>query len=180
MPKFIAVLLIIIVTTFTFPTAALTPQSSSTPHAENLDVILDNITADFALYTSLLSQTYSFKQYQIITCADNPAATVEYLTPGFSPTLAQSLVDYYLQWVPELNKMAVIPTDSIPVITAEDKPYINVRRISPDEVELERIYTNCYEMGDRYFYRITAHQEGSRWIIVDLYLEPVPDGKKER
>lgn len=176
MPRIIAVLLIAIITALAFPAVALAPQSLQQTHTQNL--IIDNITADYALYTSLLNQTYSFKQYQILSCVDNPAAAVQYLAPGFSLSLAQSLVDYYLLWVPEVEKMAVIPTDSIPVITNEDKPYINIRRISPDDVVLERIYTNCYVLGDRYLYRITAHQEQSRWKIVDLYLEPFPDRSK--
>jgi len=172
MPRFIAVLLITIITALAFPAAALTPQSTSPQQTDPFNLIFDNIVADYSLYTSLLNQTYSWEQYQILTCADNPAAAVEYLTPGFSLSLAQSFVNYYLLWIPELKKMAVIPTDSIPVITAEDKPNINIRHITPDEVVLERFYTDCYEMGDRYLYRITAHQEESHWIIVDLYLEP--------
>jgi len=175
MRRFIAVLLFTIITTLSFPAAALTPQASYPQQTENYSLIFDNITADYALYTSLLEQTNYFEQYQVLTCVENPESAVEYLASGFSLPLAQSLVDYYLLWVPELGKMAVIPTDSIPVITAEDKPYINIHRISPDEVIMERIYTDCYEMGDRYLYRITAHQEKSRWIIVDLYLEPLAD-----
>jgi len=175
MRRFIAVLLITIITTLAFPAAALTPQASSPQQIQNRDLIIENIIADYALYTSLLYQTYSWEQYQILSCVDNHESAVEYLAPGFALPLAQSIVDYYLLWVPELGKMAVIPTDSIPVITAEDKPYLNIHRISPDEVVLERIYTNCYEIGDRYLYRITAHQEKSRWIIVDLYLEPLAD-----
>lgn len=137
MPRLIAVLLIAIITTLAFPTAALAPQSSY-PEQKDIELIFDNIIADYALYTSLLNQTYYSEQSQILTCVDSPAAAVEYLSPGFSRSLAQSLVNYYLRWVPDLGKMAVIPTDSIPVITAEDKPYVNTRRISPDEVVLER------------------------------------------
>ena len=175
MRRFIATLLITIITALTFPAPALAPQSSSSQLSENLDLIFDDITADYALFTALLDQTYSIGHYQILTCVDNSESAVKYLTPGFALPMAQSLVDYYLQRVPELGKMAVIPTDSIPVITATDKPYMNIHRISPDEVVLERIYTNCYEIGDRYLYRVTAHQEESRWKIIDLSLEPLAD-----
>jgi len=180
MPRLIAVVLITAIMTLLFPSAVLTPLASSQPQTENVDLIFEDIIADYALFTAMLNQTYFFKQYQILTCVDNTDAAVEYLAQGFSLPLAQALVDYYLLWLPELGKMAVIPTDSIPVITNGDKPYMNIRRISPDEVVLERIYTNCYEMGDRYFYGITAHKEKSRWIIVDLNLESLPDEKNDR
>ncbi len=179
MRRLIAVLLFTVITTLLFPAAALTPQASYSPQTEDFDLIFDNITADYALFTSLLDQTYTIGHYQILTCVDKPESAVKYLTPGFALPMAQSLVDYYLQWVPELGKMALIPTDSIPVITTTDKPYMNIHRISPDKVVLERIYTNCYEIGDRYLYRVTAYQEESRWIIIDLSLESLSDASPQ-
>lgn len=177
MPRIIAVMLITVIITLSSPNIALSPELPSPSESEELKNIFTNIIADYEVYTSLLSHTYYYEPYQVLTCVDNPESAVSYLTAGFSHSLSQSIADYYLHWVPQLGKMAVIPTDSIPVITAADLPYINVHRKSPDEVVLERIYTDCYELGDRYLYRITAHKEESRWIIVDLSLEPLPEGK---
>jgi hypothetical protein len=173
MPKFIAVLLMTIIIMLSSPAAVLSPGLPYPEPTQDAQDIVSGIVTDFELYTSILGDTYYDDPYLVLTCFDSPESAFKYLSAGFSPPLAQAIVDYYLQWVPQLGKLSVIPTDSIPVITADDQPYIKIKRISPTKVILERIYSDCYAKGDRYLYRITAFQEESRWIIVDLYFEPI-------
>ncbi len=172
MPRCITVLLITVIITLSSPAMVLSPGSPSPEQTEDFNDVFNDIVTDYELYTSLLNYTYYDEPYQVLTLVSSPEAAYNYLSAGFSPPLAQAIADYYLQWVPQLGKMAVIPTDSIPVITAADQPYVKIKRISPTKVVLERIYTDCYAIGDRWLYRITAYQEQSRWIIVDLYFEP--------
>ncbi len=161
-----AILIIIILTS-----PVLAPMNTGQSANEDFDRIFQDTVADFALYTSLLYDVYSLNQYRVSLHANNPESAATYLTGGFNPSLATDIVGYYLQWLPEFNKIAVIPTDSIPIITEADKSFLKMQRISPDKVILERTYTDCYELGDKYLYRITAEQKDGHWIIVDLQLD---------
>lgn len=171
MPRIISVLAsaVLIITILTSPVLA--PTKTGQCANDSFDLVFQDIVADYALFTSLLYDVYSINQYRVSLHANNPELATAYLTGGFDPSLATDIAGFYLQWLPELNKMAVIPTDSIPIINEKDRPYLNMQQISPDKVVLERIYTNCYEIGDRYLYRITAQQKGGHWIIVDLQLD---------
>lgn len=175
MPKYIVTLIITVIIMVSSPAIVLSPDLPYPDQTQDFKDVFNDIVTDFDLYTSLLSDTYYDDNYLILTCFDSPESAFKYLSAGFSPPLAQSIVDYYLHWVPQLGKMTVIPKDSIPVITAVDQPYSKIERISPTKVVLERIYNNCYEKGDHYLYRITAYQEESRWIIVELNFQPISD-----
>jgi len=145
-------------------------QASIEGGCDDPDKIFSDIVADYALFTSLCQDVYPFQQYNLALHATSLDTAKDYLSAGFSPDLAQAISTCYLQWLPEINSIAIIPTDSIPVITNEDRNCINMRRISPEEIIMERIYSDCYSIGDRYLYSITARRSLSRWIICDLQL----------
>jgi hypothetical protein len=147
--------------------AALAPTQTN-PIAYEFNIVTSDVIADYTLFKSLMQDTCTMDQYQVSVHADNPNLASAYLLEGFDPALAEAITDYYMRWIPELNKMIVLGTDSIPVITYTDKPYLNMRHISPDKVVLERIYTNYYEVGDQYLYLITAQKRGGRWIVLDM------------
>jgi hypothetical protein len=149
----------------------LAPTGSCNTSPDAFEQIVLDIIDDYAIYTTLLSDIYSLNQYRISIHANSPDSATAFLSQGFDKFLASAITAYYLQWLPELSKMAVIPTDSIPVITEQDIPYLTMQQISPDMVVLERIYTNCYEIGDKYLYLITAQQKEGKWIIIDLQLD---------
>ncbi|MDD3365626.1 MAG: hypothetical protein PHZ03_11660 [Syntrophomonas sp.] len=171
MPRIISVLASAMLIIILLASPALAPTGTGNTSPDTFDQVVLDIVDDYTLYTSLLYDIYSLQQYRVSTHVNNPDSAIAYLSEGFDQPLSSSIVDYCLQWLPDLNKMAVIPTDSIPIITKADKPYLNMRRISPNKVILERIYTDCYEMGDKYLYRITAEQKGGHWIIIDLQLD---------
>lgn len=137
---------------------------------DDFDRIFSDIVADYGLFTSLCQDVYPFQQFNLALHATSPDTARDYLSTGFSPDLAQAISTCYLQWIPEIGKAAIIPTDSIPVITNEDRCRLTMRRISPDEVIMERTYSDCYSIGDRYLYSITVRCSMSRWIICDLQL----------
>lgn len=155
---------------------ALAPCRIDVSAGDNFNQIFKDLVADYALYNSLMQDSYTFNQYNISLHASSPTMAVAYLSEGFSLPLAQCIVDYYLQWLPEHECIAIIPTESIPIITAADKAHLKMHRLSPEVVVLERIYTNCYEMGDKYLYKITACLKESRWIVIDLQFDRLTTG----
>jgi len=167
----IVVSCIIVLLVLAFPCQA--SIVSSYQATDDFDKIFFDMVADYELFTSLCQDVYPFQQYNLALHATNPDTANAYLSTGFSPDLAQAISTCYLQWLPEIDKIAIIPTDSIPVITNEDRGCLNMRRISPDEIIMERIYSDCYIIGDRYLYSITARRSSSRWIICGLKLEPL-------
>ncbi|PKM76591.1 MAG: hypothetical protein CVU90_11595 [Firmicutes bacterium HGW-Firmicutes-15] len=160
---------ILIVLLLSAPVLAPTRTGNTSQYAS--DQVITDIVADYALYTSLLYDIYPLNQYRVSTHANSPDSAIAYLSEGFDKPLASTITACYLQWLPEFNKMSVIPTDSIPIITEADKPYLNIEWQSTNKVLLKRIYTDCYEMGDQYLYLISAEQKGGHWIIIDLQLD---------
>jgi len=170
--RFFSVLAVTILIIILLASSAVAPTQTDISVTDDFNHIFKDVISDYALYESLMLDVYSIDQCRVSIHADDPISACAYLSEGFDPVLAQTITEYYLQWIPELDKMGVIPTDSIPVITDADKPFVNMKKITPDKVILERIYTNCYEMEDQYLYRITAQKKGIRWIVVDLELKP--------
>jgi hypothetical protein len=86
--------------------------------------------------------------------------------------LAAALADFYFQSYPDSNNMAVVCTDSIPVITEADRPFCRITRLNDHRARLHRIYANCYSTNDRWLYQVTL-EKSEHWKIVDLNLVPV-------
>lgn len=136
----------------------------------NFDEIFQDIVADYETYTSLMYDVYPIDQYQVSLHVNTPEAATAYLSGGFTPALAADIVGYYLNWLPAVDKMSIIPTESIPIITEADRLYLTIERISPDKVLIKRIYNDCYEPGDSFLYCIVAQNIDGTWIIEDLQL----------
>jgi hypothetical protein len=136
----------------------------------SFDEIFQDIVADYETYTSLMYDVYPIDQYQVSIHVNTPEAATAYLCKSFSPALAADIAGYYLKWLPLVDKMAIIPAESIPIITEADRLYLNIERISPDKVLIKRIYNDCYEQGDSYLYCIVAQNIDGTWIIEDLQL----------
>ncbi|MDD4802153.1 MAG: hypothetical protein PHF24_04340 [Syntrophomonas sp.] len=154
-----------------FACPVLAPLNTELFVSDSHNKILQDIIADFGVYNSLINDVYTVNQYRISLHANNPDDASDYLAKVFDPALADAMTHYYLQWLPELRKMAVIPIESIPIISEADKPYLSIVRISPKKAVLKRTYTDCYEKGDKYVYLITTELKGQQWIIVDLRLD---------
>ncbi len=168
-------LLIILLFSGLLPSPALSPPIGVKSADKILaDQVFADLIADFSLYTNLLQATYVTNEYTVAVHTDDPTAAVAYLQQGFGLELAQAIADCYLQWLPEHNKMKIVPTDSMPVITATDKPYLEMQRLSPHELIIKRSYADCYEVGDRYIYIITMETHSKRWIVTNLELEKEP------
>lgn len=169
--SFLTLLISVFLTAVLISPAVAPTNTLSTISADNFEQIFADIVSDYELFISLTRDVDTMSQYQVSRHAKTPDAATCYLSPGFDPVLSQALVDYYLQYLPNPELLAVIPTESIPTITEVDKPYINLKHISSEQVILERLYEDCYIPGDRYLYRITARYNSNRWVITDLQLD---------
>jgi len=102
--------------------------------------------------------------------ARNEEEAINYLTRGFDYELARNITYYYLDWVPEINRICVVFTDSIPIITEADFDFLDIKLTSPDQAQLTRTYGNCFAENDRYLYQIGLKKSEGRWIITSLTL----------
>jgi hypothetical protein len=170
MPRFISLLISTVLFICLMAPPALSSTVNYISNAERNNAVFADIIADYKLLDLLLHDVHYENNYLITNHAYNLESVSLYLAKGFDQNLAQNITDYYLQWLPELNKLSVVPTDYIPIISSADWPYINIQNISPDKVIIERVYTDCYEQGDKYLYRILAVLKGDHWIISDLQL----------
>lgn len=173
MSKAVAVLISCLIMIACFTPSSLAPTIINNQVTVDFDTVFEDIIADYSLFTSLMQDVYPLEQYRISTHGQNSDSVVAYLRTGFSVLLAQAIVGEYMQYLPKEDKMAIIPTDSIPVITSADKEHLTMQQISPNKVILKRSYTNCYAVGDHYLYCITAQKQASRWIIEDLKMESI-------
>jgi hypothetical protein len=173
MPKLVTMIISCIYFLFVLVFPCLAPTTASSAVTNDSDKIIADIVADFSLLSSLYQDVSPFQQYYLTLHATSPDTAKAYLSAGYTPDLAEAICECYLQWLPAIGKMAVIPTESVPLITDADRSYLKLRHTSPDEVIIERIYTDCYTPGDRYLYSITAQYVKSRWIISGMQLDPL-------
>lgn len=145
--------------------------NTETKNCSSCKIIFNDVVKDFAVYNSLIRDVYYLNEYNVTEHAADINSAIEYLSQGFSPDLASNIAHQYLKWIPEIEQLSVIPTDSIPLIAENDRHYIKLEWLDEDHVILERSYMDCYEIGDHYIYYITCVNKGKRWIIVDLKLE---------
>lgn len=147
------------------PVPAFVPNQPASNIASNhTEAIFNDITKDFQLFTSLLAVNP--------VNVRNRAEALAWLSPGFESQLAASIVDCYLQPHPDLNCMTVIATDSIPVITTADRDFCKITLLNDRTAHLDRIYSDCYNPGDRWLYQVTV-EKFERWRIIDIKLNPI-------
>ncbi len=144
-------------------------------NAECVDTnqILADAAADFKLFSSLLSDIEFIENHAACVHAYSREEAVNYLAAGFNGELTQDISACYLQWVPEINRICVRFTESIPIITEADFDYLQVKIISANQAELKRTYNNCYEIDDQYLYQINLEKIQEHWLITGISLTKI-------
>lgn len=151
------------------PAAAPLPDGE---HREREQVIND-VIADFAVLSAWLSDVYPHEGLLVSKCTNDLVSATKFLENGFGPDLAQSMAANWSEYVPEQGFLAIIPTDSIPILNAADRGHLSVRRISSDRAVVQRAYRDIYWPGDAYHYQIISDLENGRWIITEVQLLPL-------
>ena len=153
--------------------AAITTQAAYSPEKEvqiRNDVLTSTLQG-FQLYQSLLNDIISIEGYQIPLHAADIREATAYLSPRFEEDLAFSIAAYYLQWQKDIDRVVLISTDSIPVVTPADIPRAKVFLFNDTKASVQCMFSNCYWPGDSYLYEISLRKSGSQWKIYALSWE---------
>lgn len=119
----------------------------------------------FEIYCSFLNNTEIKQGYYLPLHGRTMAEAIDYLEKGFEENLARAIVDEYTCFVPELNGLAIKPTDGLPVLNQDDIPYLSYNRISDKHIVFSREFTDCYSPGDCYRYQVEMRLHQDHWKI---------------
>lgn len=135
--------------------------------------ILQAMLNSFEIYCSFLNDT-EFKQgYYLPLHGRTRTEAVDYLGKGFEGNLATAIVDEYTCFIPQLNCLAIKPTDGLPVLNQDDIPYLGYNKIDNKHVIFFREFTDCYAPGDRYRYQVEMQLYHDHWKISAFRLEEI-------
>lgn len=159
---------------FAEPQAAAENKAAYGPHED--EIVFRSVINSFGLLAGLM-QDVSYARdsvYPTVNKADNIEDAIAYLSPGFQSELAASIANYYFGWDEDAARLVLIPTESIPIITAADRDVTQITFIDEHHAVLECIYDNCYARQDRYLYSIYVDKsEESEWKISELSFEEI-------
>lgn len=176
-PAFILIISLVVFTLafadpfFSEPQAIAENKNAYGPHEQ--EMVFQSVVNSFDLLAALMKDvSYAGDSvYPTVNKASNFDAAIEYLSAGFQPELAASIANYYFGWDEESARLVLIPTDSIPMITADDQGKVQITFISEHQAVLQRIYENCYAGENQYLYSVYVDKLESGWIISDFSWE---------
>lgn len=176
--RFLICMLLIIFGVFSYipalakePSLQIDNNKSSCNWSDEENQAYASMIQSFQLYESLLGDIEEYSDHRIPVHGESLPEAMTYLKAGFESELAASIIEAYLQWVPEIQKMEVVPCDGIPTLSENDKEFLSCSQPDENTVVFERPYENCYNQGDRYLFSVTLHHSAQGWRIVDLTLE---------
>ncbi len=97
----------------------------------------------------------------------------EFLQLSFAAKLADDLISTYSYWDPRLQKLMVIPQESIPLVDSADTNRLNFIQFDDNNYLVEIKYYNCYITSDDCLYQIYMRKEKERWKVLALRLIPM-------
>ena len=168
---------LLLLTLFFCPRPLFSESSLNTGANENKIVkeaqVFSDTVAGFELFTTLIEEVQYRRDsvYPMALKAATREQAVAWLEQGFTDDLAISLANYYLAWDEKLNRLVVIPEDSIPVLTEGDRAATTVTFRNDRHARLECMLYECYAPGDCYRYIIETENSGEGWKITELTAE---------
>lgn len=137
------------------------------------DIALQAMFNGFEIYCSYLNDIEIRPDYYLPLHGRTRAEAIEYLGKGFEKNLATAIVDEYTCFIPELNCLAIKPTDGLPVLNEDDIPYLGYQKFNNEHIVFSREFTNCYSPGDCYRYQIEMRLYQDHWKISAFRLEEI-------
>lgn len=132
---------------------------------------LQAMLGSFETYSSFLNNT-EFKQgYYLPLHGRTRTAAINYLGEGFEYNLATAIVHEYTLFIPELDCLAIRPTDGLPVLNKDDIPHLGYNIINNKHIIFSREFSGCYSPADRYRYQVEMRLYQDHWKISALSLE---------
>ncbi|MDD3852046.1 MAG: hypothetical protein PHD40_00145 [Syntrophomonadaceae bacterium] len=96
-----------------------------------------------------------------------------YLCDGFTPSMAKAILICYSQWQPQYNRLIIIPTEGLPLITTGNNEDIFVKGFNHNEAVFSKYYYNCYAQDDCWQYEICLVSDCQGWKIDALSLNEI-------
>ena len=131
------------------------------------------MTRSFDLYEVLLADVREYEGYRIAIHGESRKNAMDYLTAGFEADLAANIIEAYLLWVPEVQKLTVVPCDGIPTLNDNDMVMVTCSHPDKDTIIFERSYEDCYKQGDSYLFSVFLHRSSQGFRIEQISLEEV-------
>lgn len=134
---------------------------------------LQAMLGSFEIYCFFLGDT-EFKQgYYLPLHGRTRTEAIEYLGEGFEYNLAMAIADEYTLFIPELDCLAIRPTDGLPILNKNDIPYLSYNIINNKHIIFSREFSGCYSPSDRYRYQVEMRFYQDHWKISSLSLEEI-------
>lgn len=98
-----------------------------------------------------------------------------YLCEGFTPSMAEAILICYSQWQPQYNRLIIIPTEGLPLITSGSSNDLYIKQLNNNEAVFSKYFFNCYEPDDCWQYDVSLLSGAQGWRIAALDLFDIKD-----
>lgn len=132
----------------------------------------ESVTDSFEQMFSLTAPQGFINGYYYIEPANMEELMIRMIKAGFTTALSARIIAAYLFWDPELQRIVLIPTDSIPMIFPQDREQIAYCMLTDDVIVFRRLFFNCYQLEDQYILYVTAIKTENGWVICEWQFQP--------
>lgn len=137
------------------------------------DQAFSSITASFAQMNGLLKPSGIYKDgyYPLRGEMQFRQAYDLLQKAGFESSLALRILSTYLLSVDSAETALLIPAESLPILTTEDRPHIEHYFLSDDCIIFKKDLYDCYRRGDQYNLLVAARcTKENRWVVYEWLL----------
>lgn len=170
-------LTIIICLLFVFPplmqAKTCSPNEMTIATTAKKDSALEAMLGSFEIYYSFLNDIKIKQGYYLPLHGQTRTEAINYLEEGFAENLATAIVDEYTCFIPELECLAIMPGDGLPVLKKDDIPHLGCKKISDKYIVFSREFVRCYSLEDRYRYQVEMQLYDDHWKVSALRLEEI-------
>jgi len=140
---------------------------------DNKDLLFNYAVSSFSLYSSFLGDYRLTGDGMVPVHGSTRPQARAYLTGGFTPEMAEAIIDECTMWNDSLQALFIVPGDGIPLLTADDSDEIELSIKDKNRIVLVRQYNNCYKEGDQYLLLVTMTPDGDIWKISEISFNAV-------
>ncbi len=126
-----------------------------------------SITESFAQMNVCLAAQEFIGGYYLISAEATQELQADLQESGISPSLSARIISEYLLWKPELKRLVLIPTDSIPILVEEHREQTEYLLLDNNTIIFRLRFYDCYRSGDQYSLFVTGIRNESKWVIYD-------------
>lgn len=124
-----------------------------------------SITESFAQMNVCLAAQEFIDGYYLISAETTQELQADLQEAGISPSLSARIISEYILWKPDLKRLVLIPTDSIPILTEEHRGQTEYLLLDNNTIIFRSRFFDCYQPGDQYSLFVIGIRNESRWVI---------------